>query len=108
MNGTYRVNYAPRALDDIREIYTYIAWTLQAPDTAVKQIRRIRQEIRALDEMPLRCPIVQLPDWDGQPVRRLLVDRYAVIYEVCQEEKSVTIDRIVYTGRDLRNASMTQ
>ena len=105
---SYMVIYVPRALDDLREIYTYIAWTLQAPDTAKKQVGRIRQEIRGLDEMPLRCPVVQLPDWDGQPVRRLLVDRYAVFYEVCQEEQSVTVDRIVYTGRDLKSLSMTQ
>ena len=104
---SYRVIYAPRALDDIREIYTYIAWTLQAPDTAKRQVGRIRQEIRGVDEMPLRCSEVQLPDWDGPPIRRLLVDRYAVFYEVCQEKQRVTVDRIVYTGRDLNSLSMT-
>ena len=104
---SYRVIYTSMALDDLRAIYSYIAWTLRAPDTAKKQVERIRQEIRGLDEMPLRCPAVQLPDWDGSPIRRLLVDRYAVFYEVCQEERRVTVDRIVYTGRDLKSLSMT-
>ncbi len=105
---SYRVIYAPRALDDLREIYAYIAWNLQAPDTAKKQVGRIRQEIRELDEMPFRCTVVQLQDWDGQPVRRLLVDRYAVFYAACQEEQRVTVYRIVYTGRDLSGLSITQ
>ena len=104
---SYRVVYTSMALDDLRAIYSYIAWTLRASDTAKKQVGRIRQEIRGLDEMPLRCPVVQLPDWDGPPIRRLLVDRYAVFYEVCQEAQRVTVDRIVYTGRDLRDLSMT-
>ena len=104
---SYRVIYTSAALDDLRAIYSYIAWTLQASDTAKKQVGRIRQEIRELDEMPLRCPVIQLPDWDGPPIHRLLVDRYAVFYEVCQEEQRVTVDRIVYTGRDLKNLSIT-
>ena len=31
MNGTYFVIYSPEAKDDLREIYSYIAYDLQAP-----------------------------------------------------------------------------
>ena len=34
MSNTHTVRYAPEALDDLRGIYTYIAFTLQAPGTA--------------------------------------------------------------------------
>lgn len=54
MNKLYSVVYSPKAKDDLKEIYTYIAFTLSVPTTAEKQINRIRKAIRSLDFMPLR------------------------------------------------------
>lgn len=34
MSDTYSVVYSPEAKDDLREIYSYIAFELEAPDTA--------------------------------------------------------------------------
>lgn len=34
MNDIYKVIYSPEALDDIRKIYSHIAFELQVPDTA--------------------------------------------------------------------------
>ena len=52
MSDTYSVIYSPEAKDDLREIYSYIAYDLQAPETAEGQVDRIRKEIRSLDFMP--------------------------------------------------------
>lgn len=46
MSDTYQVIYSPEALDDIRKIYSYIAFELQVPDTALNQVNRIRKEVR--------------------------------------------------------------
>ena len=46
MSDTYSVIYSPEAKDDLREIYSYIAFELEAPDTAEGQVNRIRKEIR--------------------------------------------------------------
>lgn len=35
------------------EIYSYIAFELEAPDTVERQVKRIRKEIRSLDFMPM-------------------------------------------------------
>lgn len=61
MSDTYSVIYSPEAKDDLREIYSYIAFDLKAPDTAEGQVNRIRKEIRSLDFMPARYAIV---DWE--------------------------------------------
>lgn len=61
MNGIYSVIYSPQALDDLREIYLYIAFALKVPDTAKKQVNRIRKEIHSLDFMPSRYSLV---DWE--------------------------------------------
>ena len=41
MSDAYSVSYSPEAMDDLREIYAYIAFTLLVPETAKKQVNRI-------------------------------------------------------------------
>ena len=49
MSDTYSIHYSPEAKDDLREIYSYIAFELEASDTSQWQVNRIRKEIRSLD-----------------------------------------------------------
>ena len=48
----YSIIYSPEALDDLRDIYSYIAFSLKAPDTAKNQTDRIRNAIKNLDFSP--------------------------------------------------------
>lgn len=54
MTDNYKVGYSVDALDDLREIYAYIANELLVPETAAAQLGRIRKEVRSLDFMPAR------------------------------------------------------
>lgn len=54
MTDSYKVGYSVDALDDLREIYSYIANELLAPETATAQLGHIRKEVRSLDFMPAR------------------------------------------------------
>jgi len=40
----YKVGYSIEAMDDLREIYSYIANKLLVPETAVAQLERIRKK----------------------------------------------------------------
>lgn len=71
MNKLYSVVYSPKAKDDLKEIYTYIAFALSVPTTAVKQITRIRKAIRSLDFMPLRNPAVDWEPWKSKEMRKV-------------------------------------
>ena len=51
------------ALDDLREIYVYIANELLVPETAAAQVGRIRKEVRSLDFMPARYTLVEWEPW---------------------------------------------
>lgn len=43
MNKLYSVVYSPKAKDDLKEIYTYIAFTLSVPTTAeVKECAKLQ------------------------------------------------------------------
>ncbi len=48
----FKVVYSPESIDDLRAIYLYIANELKEPETARKQIDRIRSKIRGLDSFP--------------------------------------------------------
>ena len=52
----YSVKLSPRALRDLDGIYSYIARTLLDPETALKLVDTITEEILSLDSMPHRCP----------------------------------------------------
>ena len=48
MREAYSVIYSPEAINDLRKIYSYIAFELLVPSTAEGQVNRIRKTIRSL------------------------------------------------------------
>ena len=59
MKSHFKVIYSPEAKDDLRGIASYILFELKAPQAAQNITSRIRNEIRSLEEMPERYPIVE-------------------------------------------------
>ena len=100
MSDTYSVIYSPEAKDDLREIYSYIAFELEAPDTAEGQVNRIRKEIRSLDFMPARYAIVDWEPWRSMEMHRVPVDNFVVYYAIDDKSRTVTVIRFFYGGRD--------
>ncbi len=49
MSEAYNILYSFKSLQDLEEIYAYIAYKLFAPQIAEKQVHRIRTIIRKLD-----------------------------------------------------------
>ena len=101
MKDAYIVSYAPQALEDLKGIYAYIAFELQASVTGKKLVNQIRKEIRSLDHMPLRYPIVDWEPWHSLHMHKLPVGHFVVFYTVETAAKTVMIIRIVYDGRDI-------
>lgn len=103
MSDTYSVIYSPEARNDIKEIYSYIAFELLVPGTAEGQVNRIRKTIRSLDFMPSRNPIVDWEPWKSMGMHKALVDNFVVFYMVDTVAFTVTIIRIVYGGRNIQS-----
>ena len=59
MTENYKAGYSVDALNDLREIYAYIAKELLVPEIAAAQVGRIRKEIRSLNFMPARYACVE-------------------------------------------------
>ena len=103
MSDFYKVIYSPEALDDIRNIYSYIAFDLKVPDIAQNQVDRIRKEIRSLAFMPMRYAIVDWEPWKSTEMHKVPVDNFVVYYIVSTNSLTVTIIRIFYGGQDVES-----
>ena len=107
MIGTYNVIYSPQALEDLRDIYSYIAFEILVPDTAKNQVNRIRKEIHSLDFMPTKFSIVDWEPWKSMEMHKLPIDNYVVFYLVDSDTLTVTIIRILYSGRNIESIAQS-
>lgn len=103
MKEEFKVMYSPEALDDLRKIYSYIAYSLKAPDTAKKQILHIKKEIQSLGFMPERYVLVEREPWKSMNMHKVTVKNYLVYYLVDETSLTVKIIRIFYGGRNVEN-----
>lgn len=72
---------------------------MSAGETALRQIDRIEQAIKSLDEMPERHRTYSEQPWLGKKLRIMRVDNYIVFYSVNIE--TVTVIRVMYGKRDI-------
>lgn len=103
MSSAYTVRYAPQALDDLRDLYSYVAFSLKEPATAQKLVNRIRKAARSLDALPGRHPVVDWEPWQSMGMHRFTVEDFLLFYLIDQSTRTVTLVRMVYGGRDLQN-----
>ena len=101
MTDAYSVRYSPAAREDLKDIYSYIAYSLKEGNTAAKQTNRIRKGIRSLDAMPERHRAVEWEPWASLGMRMMPVDNYVIYYLVDKERHTVTVVRVFYGGRNV-------
>lgn len=99
----FTIIYSPEALDDLRNIHSYISIELKAPEAAKNQVRRIRDAVSKLNFTPEAFIQVDWEPWKSMGMRKLPVNNYIVFYLVNHEKTSVSIIRIMYAGRDIKN-----
>lgn len=97
----YTVIYSPEAMDDLRSIYSYIAFKLKEPGIAKKLVDKIRNDIRKLYEQPERYAPVEWEPWKSMGMRKLPIGNYVVLYLTDNGQKEVSITRIFYGGRNI-------
>ncbi len=96
----YRVLMTEPAANDLQEVVRYIAGELREPTTAQKLVGKIRDAIMSLAEMPSRHPLVADEVLAAKGIRKLPVENYIVFYVVSEEDKTVTVVRILYGRRN--------
>ena len=99
----WKVKYSAEAKQDLEGIYDYISTVLREPQIARGQVERILSSVNKLDSMPLRYRLCDYKKWSEQGVRFLTVDNYIVFYLPDEADKSVSVVRIMYGGRDINS-----
>ncbi|MBQ6036039.1 MAG: type II toxin-antitoxin system RelE/ParE family toxin [Lachnospiraceae bacterium] len=97
----YGIVITARAEKDLRDIFEYIAYDLLSPEYAIGQLDRLEKAILKLDTFPERNALYASGDWEKRNLRIMSVDRYCVFYIPDREKMTVTIIRIIYSGRDI-------
>ncbi len=97
----YSIIMIPQAKNDLREIFRYIAFDLQSIQNATGQLERLETAIASLTTMPERFRVFDNPIWRERNLRIMPVDHYLVFYIPSREDRTVTVLRVLYGGRDI-------
>ena len=95
---SWQVEIADSAKEDLRDIFSYIAFELMSPDDARNVIRRILSEMATLEEMPNRFRQYPREPLASKGVRVMDVGNYCVYYRVGSDV--VSVGRVLYCRRD--------
>ena len=101
--SVYSVEYTPAARNDLKSIYSYIAFQLKERSTARNVVNRIRKQIRDLDTSPEKYASVEWEPWASMGMRKFSVGNYVVFYIVNNDKALVTVNRIFYGGRSIQS-----
>ncbi|MEE1249872.1 MAG: type II toxin-antitoxin system RelE/ParE family toxin [Lachnospiraceae bacterium] len=95
----YKVQITDKALNDMEEIYTYIAEKLQAPENAMGQYNRIAKAIEELNVFPERVSVMESEPEHSMGLRQLPVDNFSAFYVI--EEDKIIVTRVLYSASDI-------
>ncbi|MBO5076802.1 MAG: type II toxin-antitoxin system RelE/ParE family toxin [Clostridia bacterium] len=98
---SYQVLYSDEALDDLREIYSYIAFVLKEPLVATRLIQRIRKEIQTLGLFPDKYHVVTIETMRLLGMRQKTVGNFVIFYLTDYNNRAVNIVRVLYGRRNL-------
>lgn len=92
----YEVRLMNQALQDLDEIYGYIASSLQEPGVASELLDALESEILSLEYLPYRCSERRTGSFANSGYRQLMVKNYIVIYRIDEAHKQVLIVTVRY------------
>ena len=98
----WKIDYSKNSKTDLQDIYEYIAYELCEPQYAKDQVERIMASVRKLEDMPMRFAVYKEEPWKSKGVRFVPVDNYLVFYLPNEDDKCISIVRIMYGGRDIK------
>ena len=103
MPERYTVKITTQAQEQLREIISYIRFTLQSPGTAQKMLDTLQKEIFSLEQLPNRVPLTEEEPWHSQGIHKLSIKNYLVYFWVNEDTKTVQVIGIIYGRKDQRH-----
>ena len=99
MAGTYQVTITPAARQDFQELLDYIVEN-QSLERAEKVQDEVLNAITKLEEMPTaHAPVQETYELVGDTFRRILADKYRIIFTIEEANQDVFVIRILHIKR---------
>ena len=96
----YKIIVTPKAYNDINQVYQYISENLYAEKSAIRLMKKIEEKIMQLKFNPRMYPIIELSSELKMKYRRIIVDKYAILYTINEKIKTVYISHMYYTEKN--------
>lgn len=97
----YNVLLTEHSRDDLKNIYEYIAFELLSPNAASDMVKGILASSKGLNTFPDRNPLYHEEPWKSLEVHFIPYKNYIIFYKFNSANKTVTVVRIMYGGRDV-------
>jgi len=99
----YEIEFLPLAKKDIDEIIYYISHHLKNK-TAAKKLRDLfMSSIEKIAEFPYGLPVYQTTSALKNEYRRYKIKNFIMFYIINEEDKIITIARVLYQKMDIKN-----
>ena len=96
----YVVKFAPKANEDMEEIFDYISGKLFAEIAAINLLEKIEESIMRLEEFPFSCSLVTDELIKNKGYRKLHVENFIVFYLVDETQRKVIVMRVLYGAQN--------
>ncbi len=97
----YKIMFSSSARKDNLCILRYISEQLLEPVIAEKLVKRILEEIKLLNEFPMRYRLYSTRKSQLKGLRALPVENYIVFYIVDEVSQTVKVYRVLYGKRNI-------
>ncbi len=95
MKNKYSIKIKKLAKKDLRSIYNYISIELVNQSAANKLMQKIKATFEKIALFPKSSQMVENNFVKNKNLRKALVNRYVIIYEINEEEKEIIILRVI-------------
>lgn len=96
----YSIEYLPLALNDLKGIAKYIAEALGSPQTAIKIVTEITDNLEKVQEFPYSATLFTPLKPLTHEYRQLVVSSYSVFYWVTDATQTITVARVLHNRRN--------
>lgn len=100
MNEPYAYELTSAAINDMDEIYEYIATRLFSKESATRIENAIQNAIEHACAFPRALPPLQDPLLSIKGYRKIVVENYIVLCIPNDERRVISVMRVIYHARD--------
>ncbi|MCH5348042.1 MAG: type II toxin-antitoxin system RelE/ParE family toxin [Oscillospiraceae bacterium] len=99
----YKLIITQNFKDDLDSILEYISQQLFNSSAADRLMKKAEEKVRSIKENPFLYPIYHDEILAGKGYRYTVVSNYILFYTVDQENKIVSVLRLIYGGQNILN-----